>query len=81
MDKLKQAAAFVEYVLRHMSEDIKEIISELKALGFPISEEIVKYVVRKCLVTHIVLEIIKWATYLSITWMVCKTVIRVVPCM
>ena len=81
MNSLKQVAAFMEYVLRPMSDDIKTIISDLKDLDLPLTEDLIRQIVKTCLATHIILELIKWAVYVTVTWMVCQTVIKVFPCL
>ena len=75
--ELRQLAAFCEYVIRPMSEDWRTILEQIKALNLPITEGLVRDIALWSCVTHICLELVKWAVYISITWLVCRTVVQV----
>lgn len=75
--ELRQLAAFCEYVVRPMSEDWRTILEKVQELKLPLHPELIRDIVAWCLVTHVLLEVVKWAVYVSITWLVCRTVVQV----
>ena len=73
----KPIAAFIEYVVRPMSEDWRLIVEKLKELNVPLSPDLIRYVTFWSCITHVFLESLRLLCYVGITWLVCQTVVRV----
>ena len=67
--------AFLEYVIRPLTDDIRQILEKLKELNLPISEKLITDTLNSLIYTHITTEIIRWITYVTITSIVCYTVV------
>ena len=74
---LERIGAFVEYVARPLTEDIRIIFERAKDLNLPISEKLIKQVGLSLGLWHLTGEIIRAISYAAITWIVCETVIVV----
>lgn len=67
-------AAFVEYVLRPLSEDWRLILEQLKSLNIGLTQETIR---KTCIALgcyHLLGEVIRAMCYIVITWIVCQTV-------
>ena len=71
----ERMGAFIEYVLRPMTEDIRVILEKAKELNLPITEELVKKVGFGLVISHLISEIIRAITYITITYIICQTVL------
>lgn len=69
-----RVAAFVEYVLRPLSEDWRKILEELRSLNIGITQDTVRRVVIALGIWHLLGELIRAACYITIFWMACQTV-------
>ena len=67
-------AAFVEMVLRPLSEDWRLIVEKVVELKLPITPDLIKDTAIALGLWHVIGEIIRAACYISITWIVCQTV-------
>ena len=63
--------AFVEYVVRPMTEDIKAILDQLVALNIGISQQTIRRVALAMGCWHLLGEVIRAVSYIIIVWMVC----------
>ena len=70
----KAIAAFVEYVGRPLLEDVRLILEKLEVLKLPIERQDIERAVKSLIVLHLVGEILRAITYISIGWLVCATV-------
>ena len=70
-------AAFVEYVIRPLSEDWRLIIQELKSLNIGITQDTLKQVTFALGLWHLMGEIIRACSYIAVTWVICRTVVSV----
>ena len=73
----ERIGAFVEYVLRPLSEDWRLILERLRELNLPLSDGVLRDTAKAIVTTHLVHELIRAATYIIITGLVCHAVIRV----
>ena len=60
-----------------MAEDIRIILEKANALNLPLSESLIKQVGTGLAISHLAGEIIRGLTYISITWVICQTVLLV----
>lgn len=67
-------AAFVEYVLRPLSEDWRLILEQLKSLNIGITQQTVKQTCFALGLWHLVSECIRALCYIIITWIACQTI-------
>lgn len=72
-------AAFVEYVIRPMSEDWKIILEQAKQLNLPLTESLLKKLTLAFGLWHLTGEILRALTYIGIAWIVCQTLIKICP--
>ena len=70
-------AAFVEYTLRPMAEDWRQILDRVKELGLPLDAATLRSVAKTVGLWHVVGEVIRAGSYVIIVWLVCQTVARV----
>ena len=73
----ERIGAFVEYVMRPMSEDWRQILDQLKSLNIGITQETIKEVTFALGLWHLTGEVIRAATYVVVVWMVCQVVVHV----
>lgn len=66
-------AAFVEHVARPLTEDARLILDRIKELNIGLTQENVRKVCLMLGLWHITGELIRAATYIGITWIVCQT--------
>ena len=69
--------AFVEYVLRPLSEDWRQILEELRSLNIGLTAETVKDVAFALGLWHLTGELIRACSYVAIAWLVCHAVVAV----
>ena len=74
---LERWGAFLEHVIRPMSEDWKQILSELRNLNIGLTQQTVKDVTFAIGLWHLTGEVIRAATYVVVVWMVCQAVVLV----
>ena len=74
---LERWGAFLEHVIRPMSEDWKQILSELRSLNIGLTQQTVKEVTFALGLWHLTGEVIRAATYVVVVWMVCQAVVLV----
>ena len=70
----KAIAAFIEYCCRPLLEDVRLILEKLEELKLPIERQDIERAVKSLIVLHLVGEILRAITYISIGWLVCATV-------
>lgn len=66
-------AAFVEYVVRPLTDDLKQILEQLNKLGFRYDTETILNMVRHLVICHIGLELLRSSVYLLMAGLVCWT--------
>ena len=75
----QRVAAFVEYVLRPLSEDWRQILEQLASLKIGLTQE----TLRKMAITlgcwHVLCESIRAVSYIMVTWIICQTILKVWP--
>ena len=69
-----RVAAFIEYVARPLTEDIRLILEQLKSLNLGITDQAIKDAVIGLGRWHLVGELIRAGTYIIVTWLICLTV-------
>ena len=69
--------AFVEYVLRPLSDDWRKILEEARSLNIGITQQTVKEVTFALGLWHLTGEVIRAVSYVVIVWMVCQAVVHV----
>ena len=74
---LEQIKAFAEYVIRPMTDDIRQILEKAKELNLPISEKLIMDVTHTLTITYLVGELLRLITYIAIVVVVCITVTHV----
>ena len=74
-----RVAAFIEYVVRPLSEDWRLIIEKVKELDFPITPQLIQNTAMALGLWHLAGEVIRAISYLGITWIICQTVQVVWP--
>ena len=67
-------AAFTEYVLRPLTEDVRLIIEQLKSLNIGITQETIKDTCFALGLWHLTGEVIRAVTYIFITIVICRTI-------
>lgn len=67
-------AAFFEYVLRPLTEDIRLILEQLKYLNIGITQDTIKKTTFALGLWHLCGELIRAASYIAVTWVICQTV-------
>ena len=73
----KQLAAFAEYVVRPLSEDWRKILEELRALQLPITPQEIRRLAVWLGCWHLLVELLRAVTYVTIAVVVCHTVAQV----
>lgn len=71
---LRQAAAFVEYVARPLTEDWRIILEELRQLNIGLTQQMMKDVTVALGLYHLLTEIVRGLTYIAVTWIICQIV-------
>ena len=74
---LERIGAFVEYCLRPMSEDWRQILDQLKSLNIGLTQETVKEVTFALGLWHLTGELVRAITYIVVVGMVCHAVVSV----
>ena len=67
-------AAFIEYIIRPMSEDIRLIMEKLVELKLPITPDLIKGTAIALGLWHLCGEIIRACSYIAVTWIICEAV-------
>ena len=67
-------AAFVEYVLRPLSEDWRLILEKVKELDLPLTPDLIQRTAMALGLWHVLGEVIRAVCYVAVTWIVCQTV-------
>lgn len=73
----EKLGAFIEYVCRPLLEDIRVIIEKVEELRLPIDGEVLEMIAKKMIAIHLLTEVIKGITAVSIGYMVCQAAIRI----
>ena len=73
----ERVGAFVEYVLRPLSEDWRAILDQLKSLNIGITQQTVKEVTFALGLWHLTGELLRAVTYIVVVGMVCHAVVSV----
>ena len=66
-------AAFVEYVARPLTDDLKQILEQLNKLGFRYDSQTLLTAAKHLVICHVGLELMRNILYLLMTGMVCWT--------
>ena len=74
---MERIGAFIEYVMRPLTEDIRAILDQVKSLNIGITQETVKKVTFALGLWHVTGEVIRAVTYMVVVWMVCHAVVSV----
>ena len=69
-----RVAAFAEYVLRPLTDDIRQILEQLRSLNIGITQQTVKEVTMALGLWHLAGEVIRAISYVVIVWLVCRVV-------
>lgn len=75
----QRIAAFVEYVIRPLSEDWRLIFEKAKELNLPITERLVKDVTFAVGLWHLTGEVLRAGTYIVIVALVCQLLREIWP--
>ena len=70
----QRIAAFVEYVLRPLSEDWRVILEQLKSLNIGITQDTVRRTALTLGLWHLIGESIRAISYIMVTWVICQTI-------
>ena len=73
-NELTRVSAFVEYVLRPLSSDWREILDQLKSLNIGITQDTIKDTCFALGLWHLTGEVIRAVTYIFITIVICQTI-------
>ena len=73
----ERVGAFVEYVLRPLSEDWRAILDQLKSLNIGITQQTVKEVTFALGLWHLAGELLRAITYIVVVMLVCNAVVHV----
>ena len=73
----ERVGAFVEYVLRPLSEDWRAILDQLKSLNIGITQQTVKEVTFALGLWHLTGELLRAVTYIVVVMLVCNAVVHV----
>lgn len=71
----RRLAAFIEYVVRPLTEDWRRILEELRALNVGITTKDVKTVTGILMVWHLLGEIVRAVCYIGVTWVICQAIV------
>lgn len=71
---LERIGAFVEYVVRPLSEDWRQILEQLRSLNIGITQQTIKEMTVALGVWHLAGEVIRAVSYVVIVWLVCRVV-------
>ena len=74
---IARVSAFVEYVVRPLSEDWRLILEQVKSLNIGLTQETIKETCFALGLWHLVGEVIRAVCYITITWIVCQTIVQV----
>jgi hypothetical protein len=77
--KLERWGAFAEYVLRPLSEDWRIILEKVRELDLPITPDLIQRTAIAIGLWHVIGEIIRAASYVAVTWVICQAVVQVWP--
>jgi len=75
----ERIGAFIEYVARPLTEDIRVILERAQQLNLPITEKVLFRVGGGLALAHLAGEIVRAITYIVITGIVCRTVLQILP--
>lgn len=75
----QRLAAFCEYVMRPMTEDIRLILQELSSLKIGISQDTIKSITLTLGLWHLASELIRAFCYIGVTAVICYTLVQVWP--
>ena len=70
----ERVGAFIEYVMRPLTEDVRLILEQVKSLDIGITQDTIKQTCFALGLWHLVGEVIRAACYIIITWIVCQTI-------
>ena len=70
----ERIGAFVEYVAQPLTEDIRLILEQLRSLNIGLTQETIKSTCFALGLWHLAGELIRAASYIIITWILCQTV-------
>ena len=73
----ERVGAFVEYVLRPLSEDWRAILDQVKSLNIGITQQTVKEVTFALGLWHLAGEVLRAVTYIVVVMLVCNAVVHV----
>ena len=69
--------AFIEYVLRPITQDIRGILDRLQELNLIITERTIRRVTIGLGILYLGRELIRFITYLGVTWILGHVALRV----
>ena len=75
----ERIGAFIEYTLRPLTGDIREILECLKNLSPPLSERLIRQACVGVRLAHLAGEALRAVTYVAVTWAVCWTALQLLP--
>ena len=73
----ERIGAFIEYVMRPLSEDWRAILDQVKSLNIGITQQTVKEVTFALGLWHLAGEVLRAVTYIVVVGMVCHAVVSV----
>ena len=73
----ERIGAFLEYVMRPLSEDWRAILDQLKSLNIGITQQTVKEVTFALGLWHLAGELLRAITYIVVVMLVCNAVVHV----
>lgn len=72
-------AAFVEYVVRPLSDDWRQILEQLNKLQLPLTESFLKHSLFYLGCWHLAGECIRAVSYIVVTTIICRTLLVLWP--
>ena len=69
----ERLAAFIEYVIRPLSDDWRQILDRIKGLNIGLTQESVRKICFSLGIWHLIGELIRATSYILIVWIVCQT--------
>lgn len=75
----QRLAAFVEYVLRPLSEDWRLILDQVKSLNIGLTQRTIKDTAFALGLWHLGGECIRAVSYIVVTYLVCHTCLALLP--
>lgn len=74
---VERMGAFVEYCVKPITDDVREILERGERLGLFSDPAVIKKAVLLLGVAHFLSELIRAGTYIVITWLICEAALKI----